>query len=612
MAYEIGTASGHGDLMRRLRRFVRGQGVVGTVSFTGTGNGPMRYVAASPAAVTETWTVTCITAATNGGTFSVVGSISGAKANATVGTAYDNGLISFRIDDGSTDFAVSDAFTVPVTQGALAAQAVKSYTGTGNGAISAVAVYPGYQFERWTLTCTATAANGGTFSVVGSVSGAQASATVGTHYDNGKVKFTIADGSTDFALNDQFTLTSPIWDVLRWVPVAPLAGQPYLASSQDSASTPPDEAFNGIVTGSDGWRTFSGLATPSWLRVQFDDVVEITEIRLRAWDANPSRAPKDFSLQYSDNGSSWTTYASWTNQTGWGANEQRTFTVPAPTTEQRHAYWRLNITANNGDANYTEVQELEMRETASGPNLALSTLVPELILKGPGAAGTDQVFVGFQRYASSTSDWFNWRLRSFIGYVDANAWASLPGAGTERAVALWDQNMPYWLVANGRRIVLAAKVSTVYESLYAGLILPYATPAQYPYPILAGGTLPSASGTRWSDTSAGHSVYAYTPGSLALRNVVGSQLTPDIWPSNPGASATLYNYRPAPGDSYPLFPVELEDAGPNRYGYLDGVFFVPGYSAAVEDVVAVGGVDHVMLQNVHRTGVRDFWALRLA
>ncbi len=610
MAKEIGTANGHGDLMRKLRRFLRGQGTLGTPAYTGTGNGALRYLAASPAAVTETWTITCTAAAANGGTFSVVGSISGAKASATVGTAYDNGLISFRIDDGATDFIVGDFWTVGATQGALAADRVISFAGTGDGTLSPAAVYPGYQFEAWTLTCTATAANGGTFSVVGSISGAQAAATVGTHYDNGKIKFTLNDGATDFALNDQFTLTSPIWDVPRWVPVAPLAGQPYLASSQDSTSTPPDEAFNGIVTGDDGWRTFSGQAAPSWIQTRFDDVVEITEFRVRSWSTNPARAPRDFALQYSDDGLAWTTYYTVAGATGWGANESRTYTV-SPTTDQRHAWWRLNITANNGDATYTEINELELRESAAGPNLALSGTIPELIVKGPGAAGQDQVFVGLQRYALSTSDWFNWRVRGFIGFVSENVFASQPGASPARGLPLWDQAIPYWFVANGRRFVVAAKVSTVYESLHGGLVLPYATPAQYPYPIMIGATLSTDSSTRWSDTGARHSTYTYTPASLALRNVVGSWISPDLHPTAPGASATLYNYRPAPGDSYPLLPIELEDSGPNRYGYLDGVYFTPGYSAAVEDVVQVGGVDYLMVKNVFRNGVRDFWALRL-
>jgi hypothetical protein len=399
------------------------------------------------------------------------------------------------------------------------------------------------------------------------------------------------------------------WDVMRWVPAAPLAGQPYLSSSQYDGTTPPSEAFNGVVSGDDGWRTFSGLHVPSWIRVQFDDKTEVVEIKVRSWATNPTRAPMDFALQYSDDDTAWTTHASYTGQTAWGANEVRTFTAPGG---QSHAYWRLYITANNGDANYTEINEIEMRDTVGGTNLALSSLIPELIVRGPGLSSSDEIFVGMQRYASSTSDWFNWRIRSFIGYVPENTFAMQPGASSPRAIALWDQSIPYWFVRNGRRFIVVAKISTVYEALYGGFILPYATPAQFPYPIMVGGTLASDSGTRWSDTSAGHSAFAFSPASLALRNVVGSHISPDLWPSTMASGATLYNYRPAPGDSYPLFPIELEDGGPNRYGYMHGVYFVPGYAAAVEDVINISGTDYLMVQNVFRNGVRNYFAVRLS
>ena len=217
MAYEISTATGHVGFLKAIRRFLLGFGIAGTPGYAGTGNGTITGVQPLGAAVTETWTIACTTAATNGGTFSVTGSVSGAKANATVGTPYDNGLIQFTLNDGATDFIVTDAFTVAVTQGALSIQRAIGFSGTGNGTMTPASIYPGFQFEVWTIKCTATATNGGTFSVTGSVSGAQASATVGTHYDNGKVKFTINDGSTDFALNDSFVLTSPVWFENRWV-----------------------------------------------------------------------------------------------------------------------------------------------------------------------------------------------------------------------------------------------------------------------------------------------------------------------------------------------------------------------------------------------------------
>jgi hypothetical protein len=121
MPHTNGTASDYKDLLDKLRRFVAGYGVAGTPSYSGTGNGTMTGVDCHPATVTETWTVTCKQTAANGGVFSVVGSVSGTKADATVGAPYDNGLIAFTINDGSVDFALNDVFTIAVTQGAMSA-----------------------------------------------------------------------------------------------------------------------------------------------------------------------------------------------------------------------------------------------------------------------------------------------------------------------------------------------------------------------------------------------------------------------------------------------------------------------------------------------------------
>lgn len=109
------------DLYNTLLDYLTGCGVLGATGYTGTGNGSITGLKALPGTVTETWTLTCTTAAANGGTFSVVGSVSGAQADATVGNAYDNGFIQFTLADGAADFVVSDAFTIPVTQGDLSA-----------------------------------------------------------------------------------------------------------------------------------------------------------------------------------------------------------------------------------------------------------------------------------------------------------------------------------------------------------------------------------------------------------------------------------------------------------------------------------------------------------
>lgn len=213
--------SGHYEFLRTIQHFACGQ--LNEDSYSGTGNGAIKRLAVMATNVPkETWTITCTTAATDGGIFSVVGSTSGAQANATVGTFYDNGIISFLIQDGSVDFAVNDAFTLSTTNG-IRTLYDDAYSGTGNGEVLDMALLDEVT-ETWTLTCTAAATNGGTFSVTGSTSGAQAAATVGTPYDNGIVQFLIQDGTTDFAVNDEFTLEAiaqelPLadrWVVERW------------------------------------------------------------------------------------------------------------------------------------------------------------------------------------------------------------------------------------------------------------------------------------------------------------------------------------------------------------------------------------------------------------
>lgn len=81
--------------------------------------------------------------------------------------------------------------------------------------------------ETWTVTCTSASTDGGTFSVVGSVTGATANAVVGQHYDNGKIKFAISDGTVDYAVGDYFqvAMSAPFstdaattWETMRWWP----------------------------------------------------------------------------------------------------------------------------------------------------------------------------------------------------------------------------------------------------------------------------------------------------------------------------------------------------------------------------------------------------------
>jgi len=90
-------------------------GVPSTGSGVGTGNGTLTAVEGRHALKVGTYTMTCITAVANGGIFSVADPDGNLLANATVGTAYVSDQIAFLINDGSTDFIVTDSFTIAIT-----------------------------------------------------------------------------------------------------------------------------------------------------------------------------------------------------------------------------------------------------------------------------------------------------------------------------------------------------------------------------------------------------------------------------------------------------------------------------------------------------------------
>ena len=82
-----------------------------------TGNGTLTLVTGGDDAQIGTYSITCTEAAENGGTFAVVAPNGEALPDAQVGQAYANPQINFTINDGATDFAAGDSFTIEVAEG---------------------------------------------------------------------------------------------------------------------------------------------------------------------------------------------------------------------------------------------------------------------------------------------------------------------------------------------------------------------------------------------------------------------------------------------------------------------------------------------------------------
>lgn len=247
-----------------------------------------------------------------------------------------------------------------------------------------------------------------------------------------------------------------------------------------------------------------------------------------------------------------------------------------------------------------------------------------IILKGSGYSGTEEIFIGFATYENSGTDYYNISMMVARGFVAGNTWGTQPGISPVNSICAHNLNIGFWLDVTPQRIAGCLKVGTpVYESFYVGKFFPYAQPSQYPQPLCIAGTLTGSPVTRYSDTSTGHS-FGVRGNSTRMRIFLldGSWSQVFAFPYYVGFTIPMGDLdessltRPA-GDStpnyvYSLNPIELWTSSPsNIYGRLEGVFQITGFDNVVENTVTIEGRQHIIVQDVFRTGFADYFALEL-
>jgi len=140
-----------------------------------TGNGTNTMDATTPMLVNVqigVYTIRCIAAATDSGTFRVYDPTGDVLGDVAVGATFSN-QIKFVIADGSTDFAVGDGFDVTVTESgkyvawsSSATDGSQHIAGVLNGAMNAtggdkgVELFVEGEFNKASLTYTGTIADG--------------------------------------------------------------------------------------------------------------------------------------------------------------------------------------------------------------------------------------------------------------------------------------------------------------------------------------------------------------------------------------------------------------------------------------------------------------------
>lgn len=100
-----------------------------------------------------------------------------------------------------------------------------------------------------------------------------------------------------------------------------------------------------------------------WIRYESPQSAIVTQYSISSANDAAGRDPKNWTLEGSDNGTSWTVVDTRTNETFASRFLTKTYNVAGAVS---YLYYRLNITANNGDA-YTQLSEWKLTGTLSGP-----------------------------------------------------------------------------------------------------------------------------------------------------------------------------------------------------------------------------------------------------
>lgn len=511
------------------------------------------------------------------------------------------------------------------------------FTGTGNGRMRGPGGTTGGYIgtaASVTETITITATSATTFSVVGSISGNLGNATVGTDFASSVVAFRIVAGSTAFAVGDKFTLnTGPKWSRER---LGGVIENTYRTGTYNNIQNLFDDnaSSTSIVSAS---------TLPQQVQVQMTAPTPVRAISI--WSSGTAAsAPASFALQWSDDGSTWNTAQSWTGQTWTATYQRRDFVLTAD--PGAHLYWRVNITATS-NANNSAMSELRMFGDAA-MKWGVTTRA-EFAWKAPGVDGAQEIFVAGFSNTDPSNDRYNLAFRGFRFWQDrALSILDIPDHSGSKYTYLAKTPIAYWMIANGGRVIVATRISGIYQYVYAGFGLPYETPSVHPFPYLVAGSAVGQT-LRWDDTTSQLRTPAdpmcntssstvgptncslaamfpsgvfegignrYPSGSSSEGSYSSSQPIGSTWPYSWGVNGQTQPFyvRDNIDGSKPLLPVVIcfgRQEPRHVWGEFDGVYYTTGFAQASEAILRDGAIDVMTIQNVFRTTVNAYSAIAL-
>lgn len=264
----------------------------------------------------------------------------------------------------------------------------------------------------------------------------------------------------------------------------------------------------------------------------------------------------------------------------------------------------------------------------------------DVYLRAPGLANQENIHINIMAWDDPVLQLNNWRVFGATGYDElqnieyqpGGFFASIGGISPGSFYILSNAAMPYWIVANGRRLMLVVKIEGDFYFLHMGFVLPYAKPSEVPFPCLISANDNISTSTPSTTTlyNLGGNAAADSRGQFRNINgqwgyvgntsgVSGGIPYLEVWPYGTLWGQPVNDYQPVgdPTGGYPIFPAILFSTASGYegvHGEVQGFYHVPkvgNIDLQSEDTLTIDGKTYLVFQNVDKNSRYDYSAMIL-
>lgn len=236
---------------------------------------------------------------------------------------------------------------------------------------------------------------------------------------------------------------------------------------------------------------------PPWIiTYDFGSPTTIREVVIRTEGTTLGASPSHFAIQWSNDGLTWTTMRQVVGEV-WTLNQEKVFTFNDGFLDSEHV-------ASNAPRRSGRAESVLDSSSAWGTSASRAFSEDYFAWQAPGYDANRRVFIHARGYTFPGADTHVISFDFSVNYDGAILnWQGQAGSsGGESSHLMNSAEITYWFYSNSKRFILVTRQGAQdYTSTYAGFGSAFATPDDYPFPLLIASTMGAFNAYNYSQSN---------------------------------------------------------------------------------------------------------------